>query len=108
MYSIYTKNKIYTVKVKSTQLSTINTIDRLPQFQYVLNEFINKFYACSTIRIRLSHPSMYLFIFIFFSDGLNKVFKDGNTKFVITTPDLLRKITQATAGLPDIKVGMKN
>ena len=55
----------------------------------------------------LIRACIYLFLF-FFSDGLNKVFKDGNTKFVITTPDLLRKITQATAGLPDIKVGMKN
>ena len=36
---------------------------------------------------------------------LNKVFKDCNAKYVITTPDLVPKITEAKRDLGTIKVG---
>ena len=43
-------------------------------------------------------------MYINLSDDLNKVFKDCNTKFVVTIPDLVPKVKEARAGLRDIKV----
>ena len=40
----------------------------------------------------------------FILDDLHKVFKDANTKYVVTVPALVPNVMAAKQGLPDIKV----
>ena len=45
-----------------------------------------------------------LHFFFFIVDDLHKVFKDANTKYVVTVPALVPNVMAAKQGLRDIKV----
>ena len=48
-----------------------------------------------------------LLLFAFLLDDLHKVFKDCNTKVVITVPGLVSNVMEAKTGLQDIKVKLQ-